>query len=117
MKADILKLKDIYRFSDNLDEFLQNESNLIPKVDKDFRTIEEYIEYFKEDEEDQSPQSINDNFIYCGTIHSVKGLEYDNVFLVNVDGRSFRLTNEDNNNLYYVGITRAKRELTVFKEM
>lgn len=117
LKADILKLKDIYRFSDNLDEFLQNESNLIPKVDKDFRTIEEYIEYFKEDEEDQSPQSINDNFIYCGTIHSVKGLEYDNVFLVNVDGRSFRLTNEDNNNLYYVGITRAKRELTVFKEM
>ena len=112
-----MKLKEIYNLSHNLNEILESNSPLIPKVDKHFDSLSEYTDYFKEDEEDQSPQSIDDDFIYCGTIHSVKGLEYDNVFLVNVDGRSFRLTNEDNNNLYYVGITRAKRELTVFKEI
>ena len=117
LKNDIIELKEIYRFSHNLNEILASNSPLIPKVDKHFDSLFQYIDYFKEDEDDQSPQSINDDFIYCGTIHSVKGLEYDNVFLVNVDGRSFRLTNEDNNNLYYVGITRARNRLTVFKEM
>ena len=117
LKDDIIELKELYKFSHNLNDILASNSSLIPKVDKHFDSLSQYIDYFKEDEDDQSPQSINDDFIYCGTIHSVKGLEYDNVFLVNVDGKSFRLTNEDNNNLYYVGITRAKRELTVFKEM
>ena len=56
----------------------------------------------------------NSSSIYIGTIHSSKGLEYDSVALVGVGGYSFRLTNEANNNLYYVGITRAKHNLTVF---
>ena len=53
------------------------------------------------------------NGVYVGTIHSVKGLEFDNVLLVGVNGPSFRLNGEDNNNLYYVGITRAKTILKV----
>ena len=53
--------------------------------------------------------------LYIGTIHSVKGLEYDNVILVGVDNRSFPLTNEENKNLYYVGITRAKDFLYIMK--
>lgn len=53
--------------------------------------------------------------IYIGTIHSVKGLEYDNVYVVGVDGPTFQLNNEDNKNLYYVAITRAKKHLTVFE--
>jgi len=52
--------------------------------------------------------------IYVGTIHSSKGLEYDEVHLVNVGGKTFRLTSEDNNNVYYVGITRAKTDLYVY---
>ena len=115
LKDDIVELKEAYRFSDNLQEFLQDESNLIPKVDKEFKTIEEYVEYFKEID-DNTDIAVKQDNVYCGTIHSVKGLEYDNVFLVNVDGKSFRLTNEDNNNLYYVGITRAKKYLNVFIE-
>lgn len=54
--------------------------------------------------------------VYIGTIHSSKGLEYEMVFLIGVGGKSFRLTNEDNNNLYYVGITRAKDRLFVIGE-
>ena len=56
-----------------------------------------------------------DSDLYVGTIHSSKGLEYDNVILVGVNDTSFKLTNEENNNLYYVGITRAKNHLCVFK--
>lgn len=52
--------------------------------------------------------------IYVGTIHSVKGLEFDNVYVVGVNGPNFKLDNEDNKNLYYVAITRAKNYLTVF---
>lgn len=56
----------------------------------------------------------SDSNIYVGTIHSAKGLEYDEVHLVNVGGKTFRLTSEDNNNVYYVGITRAKTDLYVY---
>jgi superfamily I DNA/RNA helicase len=52
--------------------------------------------------------------IYVGTIHSVKGLEYDRVHLMGVDSYMFRLDGEDNLNLYYVGITRAKSKLTIW---
>lgn len=58
--------------------------------------------------------SLNDTDLYVGTIHSSKGLEYDNVFLIGVNDKSFRLTTEENKNLYYVGITRAKSHLTIF---
>ena len=53
--------------------------------------------------------------LYVGTVHSVKGLEYDNVYIVGVDGPSFRLTNEDNNNIFYVAVTRARQNLTVYR--
>jgi DNA helicase-2/ATP-dependent DNA helicase PcrA len=53
--------------------------------------------------------------LYVGTIHSSKGLEYDNVCLYGVGGPSFQLTNEENCNVYYVGITRAKNVLYVLE--
>lgn len=52
--------------------------------------------------------------IYVGTIHSVKGLEFDIVHLLGVNGKSFPLTKEAQLNLYYVGCTRAKHELYVW---
>ena len=55
------------------------------------------------------------SYLYVGTIHSSKGLEYDNVILVNVDTKLFKLSNEENLNLYYVGITRARNKLYVLK--
>ena len=53
--------------------------------------------------------------IYVGTVHSVKGLEYDNVILSGLCGPTFQLTNEENNNVYYVAITRAKTNLLILK--
>lgn len=54
--------------------------------------------------------------IYVGTIHSSKGLEYDNVVVYGVDTKPFKLDNEDNNNLFYVAITRAKTDLLILRQ-
>lgn len=51
--------------------------------------------------------------LYIGTIHSSKGLEYDTVMLVNVGGYRFKVDSEENKNLLYVGITRAKTNLFI----
>lgn len=60
-------------------------------------------------------ENMQSNDLYVGTIHSSKGLEYDTVVLLGVNGPSFQLNSEEDNNLYYVGITRAKTHLLVIK--
>ena len=60
-------------------------------------------------------EDLDDTNVYVGTVHSSKGLEYDNVILVGVNSDTFRLQSEDDNNLYYVGITRAKNNLIVYR--
>lgn len=62
----------------------------------------------------QSLEHTTESDIYVGTIHSSKGLEYDNVILLNVGGKSFSLSEEENLNCLYVGITRAKHVLKVY---
>ena len=54
--------------------------------------------------------------VYVGTVHSVKGLEFDNVIISGVKGKHFKLNTEDNLNVYYVAITRAKKHLVVMLE-
>lgn len=60
-------------------------------------------------------QELEDCQVYVGTIHSVKGLEYDTVYVMGVDDKLFRLGDEEMNNLYYVAITRPKEHLYVFR--
>lgn len=54
--------------------------------------------------------------VYVGTIHSSKGLEYETVIVLGAGTKSFQLSYEDNKNLYYVAISRAKTNLYVYKE-
>lgn len=68
--------------------------------------IQRIIDKMKEAEESK---------LYVGTVHSSKGLEYDTVYLMGVDDYMFQLGTEEMNNLYYVGITRAKNHLVVFR--
>ena len=63
----------------------------------------------------ESVKKVSNSGVYVGTVHSVKGLEYDNVFLIGPGEYSFPLNREENLNLYYVGITRAKNQLFVYK--
>ena len=54
------------------------------------------------------------------TVHSAKGLEYDNVYIVGMESELFPLASakeeaeiEEETRLFYVGITRARKELTL----
>lgn len=49
------------------------------------------------------------------TIHQSKGLEYDRVYVMNVDTDIFRLECEDDYNIAYVAFTRAKNHLIVYR--
>lgn len=77
--------------------------------DKNIRE-KEFLQYLK-----NAVTDIKSTELYIGTIHSVKGLEYDNVFVMNVGSYCFRLNSEDMKNLFYVAITRAKNRLYVYK--
>ena len=71
----------------------------------------DFLRYVKENAEE-----IKSSELYVGTIHSVKGLEYDNVFVMNVNSYCFKInSSEEMSNLYYVAITRAKNRLFVYK--
>lgn len=81
------------------------------EVSADLQTNEDLVEYMIE----QSKYKVQTTNVYVGTIHSVKGLEYDVVHLLGVNGKSFPILYDDNRNLYYVGCTRAKQELYIWK--
>lgn len=91
----VLNIKNITEFDENIDK---NIECLIDSVENHDSNI------------GNDSQSL-----YVGTIHSAKGLEWDNVFLWNVNCYSFKLKSEEDWNLYYVGATRAKQNLFVFK--
>ena len=52
--------------------------------------------------------------VYIGTIHSVKGLEFDTVYVCGINSNSFQIEkNEQMRNIYYVAITRAISKLVL----
>ena len=57
--------------------------------------------------------SLNDSNLYIGTIHSVKGLEFKNVWVYGAGSKYFPLSNKEAQNLFYVACTRAKDLLIV----
>lgn len=61
-------------------------------------------------------QNIKKQDIYVGTIHSSKGLEYDNVIVYGVNSKYFKLDSEEDENIFYVACTRAKNNLVVLRE-
>ena len=69
-----------------------------------FSDLREYI--FESEIEDFI--TAEDNSVFVSTIHKAKGREFDNVYLMSAipDGRSV-----DDMRVYYVGLTRAKRNL------
>jgi superfamily I DNA/RNA helicase len=56
--------------------------------------------------------------LFLGTIHSAKGLEWDNVFLLDWDWTDPELSlreSQEERNLRYVAITRARNNLTIIR--
>lgn len=100
---DLYILKEIFKRYKKLDELLADFATELPgnNLWKGSLTVD------------------NDDYISLSTIHSAKGLEWEVIFLIGlVDGilpSGFALENEDEieeeNRLFYVGVTRAKSQL------
>lgn len=80
---------------------------------------EKYIEdYTKKLTEQAKKQETKREGIVISTLHAVKGLEYDKVYIMNVNEGSIPYKKavlaealEEERRLFYVGMTRAKKEL------
>lgn len=72
------------------------------------------IEYIKQLSDSMESQTSSEG-VYVGTIHSVKGAEFDIVHVLGVGGKSFPVFNtEDNMACFYVACTRAKNQLHIW---
>lgn len=98
---------NISKFADIL-KVLKLENCVLDGTVDSLYTLYTYLESYLE---------CNDSNVYVGTIHSVKGLEYNGVIVVGVNGSRFKLTNEENCNVYYVGVTRAKTQLVIISSL
>ena len=109
----ILKLRDIASLLISNEDKIQEVKKIlkvnIPYTDKDL--FGKSLLYYIRD----TVEEIKSNELYVGTIHSVKGLEYDNVCVANVGSYNFQLGDEEMDNLFYVAITRAKNRLFVYR--
>lgn len=79
--------------------------------------IEEYSEKLKEQ---AKKQEIKREGVIISTLHGVKGLEYDHVYILNVNEGSIPYKKavlkealEEERRLFYVGMTRARKHLTL----
>ncbi len=125
IKRVIDKTNFLSQFEDNTEENeskklnvseLVNSSQEFVKLNKD-ATLTDYLGSITlssdTDEMDES------NFVTIATIHSVKGLEFDTVFIVGLEETIFPISRacdsddelEEERRLMYVAITRAKRDL------
>lgn len=82
---------------------------------------EAYIEdYTRRLEEQAAKQEKEQKGVLISTLHGVKGLEYDEVYILNVNEGSIPYKKavlepavEEERRLFYVGMTRAKKRLTL----
>ncbi len=68
------------------------------------------LEVFIQESKPEDFFSENSDTIFVSTIHKAKGREFDNVFML-ID--NFAIQNEEDKRLLYVGMTRAKQQLTI----
>lgn len=86
---------------------------------KDLNEWEDYIEDYTEKLAEQAKkQEIRHEGVVISTLHGSKGLEYENVYILNVNEGSIPYRKavlmealEEERRLFYVGMTRAKKNL------
>lgn len=88
---------------------------------KDFREWEAYMEdYGRKLKEQAKRQEKTPEGVTISTLHGAKGLEYDRVYILNVNEGSIpykkavlETSLEEERRLFYVGMTRARKQLTL----
>lgn len=105
--------RDLSETADQIQESAREFQNLAQWE----KHMEEYTERLKEQavRMQQKPQGVT-----LSTLHSVKGLEYEKVWILNVNQGTIPYKKaklaaqiEEERRLFYVGMTRAKKELTL----
>ena len=118
-KADIRQLAAFAEKYDKVEEFLAEAS-----LQENFKDLpppllrKEGISSPLEGEVSQSDRGVKDKVI-LSTVHQAKGLEWENVFVINLSSGSFPSDRslseteglEEERRLFYVAITRAKKNL------
>lgn len=109
-----MKVEDLYEVLDELQESAKDYKD----YDGWFSHIETYT---KELQEVYRLQNQNMESVTLATLHSAKGLEYENVYLIDVNEgvmpyKKAVLDNEieEERRMFYVGMTRAKKNLHLF---
>ena len=115
-------------YLDNFNDFSNLNYNLIfdliKYLSKDLKTFDEFIEKLDNLKELLKNASSSNSNISISTIHSAKGLEYDNVFIIDLIDGEFPQKSvlnsfdekllEEERRLFYVAMTRAKKRLLLF---
>ncbi len=101
--------------------------DILKTIASDDNTIQEFFHHLDRLERELMKNNTTDGNVVLSTIHSSKGLEYDSVYIIDVfdsilpatlDGRpevdSDKMYQEERR-LFYVGMTRARNELNLFR--
>lgn len=110
-EKDVQILKNTYTQSRNIDTVLRG----IESFQKEFpkrKFVSDFSDFLLESSLDQFSKD-STNKITVSTIHKSKGREYDNVF---ISLKGLNNIKDDNRRTIYVGITRAKSNLSVHFE-
>ena len=110
--------KDVEKRLENLDEFLNDASEFQDR--NPGCTVNDYLEKLRLDESNAEDRDDEHDAVTLSSIHASKGLEYGIVFLGGMENDIFphyRALEENSLDeelrLFYVAITRAKRELYI----
>ena len=117
-------LQEYARYRKIKPEELWETLNRIHESARGMKTLEEWLaymdEYTRKLEEQAKKQDVKREGCVISTLHAVKGLEYDRVYIMNVNEGSMPYRKavleahlEEERRLFYVGMTRAKKKLSL----
>lgn len=120
------RINNIDELVNSLQSFIENEDNSIldeatgEEIATDKKSLDIFLQQISLFSETDTMEE-NSNCVVLMTIHSSKGLEFDNVFIVGMEENLFpstlALTSkkeiEEERRLFYVAMTRAKKTLTL----
>ncbi len=120
------RINNIDELVNSLQSFIENEDNSIldeatgEEIATDKKSLDIFLQQISLFSETDTMEE-NPNCVVLMTIHSSKGLEFDNVFIVGMEENLFPSTlaltskkeTEEERRLFYVAMTRAKKTLTL----
>ncbi len=123
---NIDRINNIEELVNSLQSFIENEQDSIldeatgEEISTDDKSLDIFLQQISLFSETDTMEE-NQNCVALMTIHSSKGLEFDNVFIVGMEENLFPSTlaltskkeTEEERRLFYVAMTRAKISLTL----